>query len=380
MSDKKNILIISGEPSGDMRAGELLKELKALLPNAAFWGVGGEHMEQEGTELIEHIRRLSMVGVWEVIKKLPRIREQYNTVIKNIRERKPDLAILVDYPGFNLRIAEALHRMNIPVIYYVIPQVWAWGRGRLKLLKQYVDMALVLFKFEEEFLSQAGIDCEFVGHPLVDASGALREGAVKTSGGEKFTIALLPGSRKSEILNMLPVMLDTAERIHKDRKDIRFVIAENSHLERALYDSALAGHEELALSRFTDDTFACLEKCDFAIVTSGTATLETAIMEKPMVITYRAAILTFILFRIFARIPFIGLVNIIAGKEVAPELLQGDATAEKLSEKVMDIIKDEARMNRMKDELRKVKHSLGEKGASRRAAEAVNRFVQTRGL
>ena len=375
----RNILIITGEPSGDLRAGELLKELKDLLPNTSFWGIGGDHMSRQSVELIEHIRRLSLVGVWEVIKNLSRIRKHYKNVIRNIQKRKPDLAILIDYPGFNLRVAGFLHAENIPVIYYVIPQVWAWGTHRTKALKRFVDKALCLFKFEEEFLKRAGIDCEFTGHPLLDKIPSAAPLGPHAGRG-LFTIALLPGSRKSEILSMFPVMLRAAEKIHARRKDVRFIVAENSNIDRALYDPALAAHSDLEISRFTDDTLTCLDRCDFAIVTSGTATLETAIMEKPMVIVYRTAPLTYLIYRLFIRIPFLGLANIIAGEEVAPELLQGDCTAEKLCRKVLEITGDDSLMRSMKDKLRKVKHSLGEKGASRRAAEAISRFIKEKGL
>ncbi|RKY42371.1 MAG: lipid-A-disaccharide synthase [Candidatus Makaraimicrobium thalassicum] len=367
----RNILIITGEPSGDMRAGELLKELKKLLPEASFWGIGGDCMAGQGAELIEHVRKLSIVGVWEAVKDLSRIRRQYKNTAENIRKRRPGLAILVDYPGFNLSVARFLRRENIPVVYYILPQVWAWGRWRIRSLKSYTDRILVLFRFEKEFLEQAGVDCEFVGHPLLDTAPlpARREPR------EPFTIALLPGSRKSEILNMLPVLLDTAEKIHERQKDVHFIVAENSNIDKALYDPALAGHSGLSVSRVTDNTFAALDRCDLAVVTSGTATLETAIMGKPMVITYRAAILTYVLFRIFAKTPFLGLTNIIAGKEVAPELLQGNATPEKLSRKILEIMNDGPRMQRMRDELKEVAHALGEKGASRRAAEAITRFI-----
>ncbi len=374
---KKNILIIAGEPSGDMRGGEVLGELKKLLPDVSFWGIGGDRMEREGVELIEHVRKLSIVGVWEAVKKLSIIREQYRNVIDNVRKRKPTLAILVDYPGFNLKLARFLHRSNIPVVYYIVPQVWAWGSWRIRSLKNYVDKALVLFDFEQRLLKEHGIDCEFVGHPLVDkAPSPITPDHPSTSlGTGELTIALLPGSRESEILNMLPTMLDAAEKIRECREDARFIVAENSNVGRALYDSALARHGGLSISRLTDDTFACLDRCDFAIVTSGTATLETAIMEKPMVIVYRTSPLTYVLARAFKRTPFIGLANIIAGKEIAPELLQKDLTPEKLSGKTLEIINDDSRMRQATEELRKVKHSLGEKGASRRAAEAISRLV-----
>ncbi len=372
---EKNIFIIAGEPSGDMRAGELLSELKNVMPDASFWGIGGDKMERQGVDLIEHVRNFSMVGAWEVIKKLPRIRVQYRMVTKKILERKPDLAILIDYPGFNLKIADFLHRHGIPVIYYVVPQVWAWRKNRVKILRDKVDKALVLFKFEEDFLREHGVNCECTGHPLVDK--APEPTAVSGTGGP-FTVAILAGSREHEIRSMLPVMLESAEIIRRSRTDTRFMLAESSNIDPALYKSLQSGHEGLEVSRMLDDTFGCLDKCDLAMVTSGTATLETAMMEKPMLVAYRASSLTYILFRLFMNIPFLGLVNIISGKEIAPEYLQGNATPDKLSSKILEIMYDRGLFEGMKSDLRKVKRRLGEKGASKRAAEAVKRFMEKR--
>ncbi|MCP4680876.1 MAG: lipid-A-disaccharide synthase [Desulfobacterales bacterium] len=374
---EKNIFIIAGEPSGDMRGGELLRELKNILPDASFWGIGGDRMERQGVDLIEHVRNLSLVGAWEVIKKLPRIRAQYRMVTKKVLERKPDLAILIDYPGFNLKIAGFLHQHGIPVIYYVVPQVWAWRKNRVKILRDKVDKALVLFKFEEDFLKGHGVNCEFTGHPLVDK--APEPAAVSRTGGP-FSVALLAGSREHEIRSMLPVMLKSAEKIRRSRTDTRFMLAESSNIDPELYKSLLSGHEALDVSRMLDDTFGCLDKCDLAIVTSGTATLETAMMEKPMLVAYRASSLTYVLFRLFMDIPFLGLVNIISGKEIAPEYLQGEATPDKLSSKIMEIMDDTALFDGMKGELREVKRRLGEKGASKRAAEAVKRFIEERNI
>ncbi|MFQ5952344.1 MAG: lipid-A-disaccharide synthase [Candidatus Omnitrophota bacterium] len=372
-----NILIIAGEPSGDIRAGELIRELKKLLSGVSFWGIGAGRMEQEGVELIEHVSKLSIVGVWEAIKSLSKIREQYKNVTEEVLKRKPALAILVDYPGFNLKIASFLHKLDIPVVYYIIPQIWAWGGGRIKTIKKVVDKALVLFDFEEKLLKEAGIDCSFVGHPLLDAAPV---SITDRAGKEGTAIALLPGSRKTEILSMFPVMLDAAENINKEIKNAHFVVAENSNIEKELYDSAISGHDKLRISRVTDNTWSCLDRSDFAIVTSGTATLETAVMEKPMVISYRTSPLTAFLFRTFASAPYIGLVNIMAGREVAPELLQEDATPENLSRKVLEIISDKGLMIRIKEELKKVKARLGDKGAAKKAAQKISEFIKAKGL
>lgn len=371
-SRSKNILIIAGEPSGDVHAGKVLNELNQLLPDTHLWGVGGDKMESAGVELIAHIKDFSIVGVWEAIKSLPRIRRQFKTVTDAISERKPDMAILVDYPGFNLRIARHLKGLNIPVIYYIVPQFWAWGRGRIKLLKRFVSKALVLFKFEEELLLEHDIDCEFVGHPLMDDTPEIQ--SVSDEEKSSFNIALLPGSRKSEIENMFPVFLETAEKIHRSRKDVSFILARNSNIENSLYDSYLEKHKDLRISDITDTTFSVLERSDFALITSGTATLEAAAMETPMIIAYRAAFLTNLLYNVFSLTRFIGLPNIIAGKEIVPEMLQKNAVPDLLAHKTLEIINDVSKFHYIKEELLNVKNSLGPKGAGKRAAESIQSF------
>lgn len=372
---QKNILVVSGEPSGDIRAGELISQMKPLLPDAKFWGIGGDSLEAEGVELVEHIRNLSVVGAVEVVKKLPQIKRQYTDLIENIKTRKPDFAILIDYPGFNLKVAKYLHKKGIPVIYYIIPQVWAWGPGRIKKLKAYVDKAIVLFHFEEDLLRKHGIDCQFVGHPLIDDLEERKKAFSGASRAEQFTIALLPGSRKHEITHMLPTMLEAAERIKSDIGAVRFVVAENSNIDKALYNTYLAKHPDLNISSVEDNVAEALSGSDFAIVTSGTATLETAVMEKPMVIVYKASFVTYILYHLVAKIPFLGLANIIAGEEVVPELLQNNFTPDNLSKTVLDIIKNPSRMGKMVEKLSSIKHSLGERGAARRAAEEIYSFI-----
>ncbi|MFC1570159.1 lipid-A-disaccharide synthase [Candidatus Omnitrophota bacterium] len=375
-----NILIVSGEPSGDMRGAELMQQMKILLPDAKVWGIGGDLMEAQGADLVEHIRNLSMVGLMEIIRKLPRIHGQYKRLTENIRKRKPDIAILIDYPGFNLKVAKFLKGQGIPVVYYIIPQVWAWGKGRIELLKRFVDRALVLFDFEEKLLSDNGIDCQFVGHPLVDQADLNKTKKAKESSEKNFTIALLPGSRKHEIDHMFPVMLEAARKIKEELPLTKFVVAENSNIDKSLYDACIEAHPELDVSRIQDNTLEALDECDFAIVTSGTATLETAIKEKPMVIVYKAAFITYIIWHFVKLLPFLGLANIVAKEEVVPEVLQGNFTPENLSLKVLEMIKDPERMELTREKLRGIKHSLGEKGAAQRAAEEVYKFIEEKSL
>jgi lipid-A-disaccharide synthase len=372
----KNILIVAGEPSGDIRAGELLKELNKLLPDSNFWGIGGDLMASEGVELTEHIRNLSLVGVWEIVLNLKKIFSQYKQLTKNIIKRKPDMAILVDYPGFNLKIARFLHKQKIPVVYYVIPQVWVWGKNRVKTLKTSVDKSLVLFDFEKTFLEQHGASAEFTGHPLMDkAPETIKE---KTSG--NYTIALLPGSRKMEINNMLPEMLETTQKLKKDIPNLKVILSESSNIPKSLYEKALSKYPDMSIEHIENNTFETLGKSDFAIVTSGTATLETAITGTPMIVTYKGSALTALIFFTFVRFPHLGLVNIIAGKTIVPELLQWNATSEKMYKTITGIINNPTVLNEMKDNLKKVKNSLGEKGASKKAAQAILRFTEEKNI
>ena len=374
---KNNILMIAGEPSGDARAGEMLKALKPLLPGVSFWGVGGGAMEREGVELVEHIRNLSIMGIWEAVKNLGKIRAQFARIARETDERRPSLAILVDYPGFNLKVAHFLKKKNIPVIYYVVPQVWAWGEWRIKNLKADVSKCLTLFSFEEKFLKDRGVEAEFVGNPLLDSAPE-----AVAAPHERFTVALLPGSRKSEIKKMLPLMLRSAEIIKGSRPDVDFIMAESSNVPAEMYDAGFALHPSINVKRLKDDTYGALMLSDFAMVTSGTATLETAVMEKPMVVTYKVTLLTEALFKAVSKLRLVSLVNIIAGlKEIVPEfVMRHKVFPEKIAAETLRIINDPARMEKMRADLREVKKALGPKGASRRAAEAIARFIREKDL
>jgi len=369
-----NILIIAGEPSGDIRGAELLRELKPLLPSdTRFWGIGGDNMEREGFELIEHIREHSIVGVIEAIKSLPKIRRQFNNCKTEIKKRSPNAAILIDYPGFNLRLTSHLKKEKIPVVYYIIPQVWAWGKGRIRSLKRNTDKILVLFEFEKHFLAKHDISAEFTGHPLIDE---FTPGTPKPHTEDNLTIALLPGSRKSEILNLFPVMLEAGVAIKKrSEKRIKFILAVNPNIETNLYDHYISMHPGLDIQRIVDNTADVLAASDFAIVTSGTATLETSVSNVPFVIVYKTAALTAVLYYMFLNLPSVGLANIVAQKKVLPELLQWDVTAEKIAEEALHILDDPKHYEDIKLELSNIRKLLGEPGAAKRAAGIVAEFL-----
>jgi lipid-A-disaccharide synthase len=368
----KNILIIAGEPSGDVRGAELVKELKKTIPDARFRGFGGNNMERQGVKLIEHVRNLSFMGLVGVLKNLGKIRHHFLAVKKTVKENRPDLAILIDYPGFNLRIARFLYKMNVPVVYYIIPQVWIWHAGRVKQLKAFCKKILVLFKFEKIFLAERDTDSVFVGHPLLNSAPE-----IDNSPKEKTTVALLPGSRKNEIKNIFPHILDAASIINKKFPEVEFILARNSNVPEELYDEALSKHPVPHIRPVYNDTFTALNKSDYALVTSGTAALEAAIMEKPMVVTYKTAPLTYFIAMKIVRYPYISLVNIIPNREIVPECLQNNATGENMAEKIINWIENPDQAAKTKAAIIKVKQTLGEKGAARRAAQEIVNLLES---
>ena len=370
----KKILIIAGEPSGDLHASNLVRDLQALDPDLSFFGIGGALSRQAGVDIVFDITKLALVGVVEVLKHLNVVKQAHDAVVARIDAERPDLAILVDYPGFNLKIAQGLARRDIPVVYYISPQVWAWGRQRVGLIKKYVKKIIVFFKFEEELYKTYNIDAAFVGHPLLDVvrvtssrRDVLREHNIPDG---DTVIALLPGSREFEIKTFLPILVKAADEIAKRRPRTHFFISKHPDKPAAMYESALKGASfdyRLAEGRIHDIVGAS----DFAIVTSGTATLETAIVGTPLVIVYKVSLLTYILYKIVSDIKFLGIVNIVAGREIAPELLQYDMTPKKIADRAVAILSDPKTLSAMREALQGVKASLGAPGASSRAAQAI---------
>jgi len=375
---KKNVLIVAGEASGDIHAANLIANLKKLNREISFYGIGGARMLSEGVTIIERMEKLSIIGVSEIFQKLGHLRLAYRKIKCAAKETRPDIAILIDYPGFNLTLAKALKKMGIPIVYYITPQVWAWGKFRMRLIKKYVDKAIVILKFEEGILKNYGIDAEFVGHPLLDCKAPAGVPDKKSLGlnTEKLTIALLPGSRESEVKNMLPVMLKTGALIVK-QKNVQFILLKSSGVGEDIYTRILE-RPGVPIASIKDNTHGCLAISDFVFVSSGTATLESAIIGRPMLITYKTSFFTALLFKIFAKTRFIGLVNIIAQREVAPEILQYNATPERLARGILSIITSKEKLEEQTRLLLQVRNSLGTPGASFRAANIINKFLNTK--
>jgi len=370
---KKKVFLIAGEVSGDLHGSLLVKELKRLNANLEFYGLGGKSMEREGVRIFFDLPSIAALGLGDVLKQYFLFRKIfYATLNRVLHEIKPDLIVLIDYPGFNIRFAKKINK-QIPVVYYISPQVWAWGQRRIKTIARVVTRMLVLLPFEVEVYKGSGLDCRFVGHPLIDlVKPSKNAGAIKKEWGleDKKIIALLPGSRKHEVRRILPVMLDAAAILKNKFPSYSFLLTETPTLPKALYDEILSRHP-LELLRIKNQSYDVLAVAEFALVASGTATLETAISLKPFVIIYKTAASTYFLGRRLIRIPYIGLVNVLAGEKIVPEFIQQDATGGKIAGEVAHLLTDHEARSSMIQDLKKVRDSLGESGASKRAAEQI---------
>ncbi len=430
------VLLSAGEASGEMYGAELIGALRELcegaFPTSAksgqiwgtgaleFFGLGGERMRAAGCELVVDAREVAVVGLFEVLSHLPRIYGEFHRLLAEVDRRRPDVAVLIDFPDWNLRLAKQLHRRGIPVVYYVSPQLWAWRKWRVKLLQRYVSQMLVIFPFECDFYARHGVKVEFVGHPLseLDAPQVSREDFARHWGldPERQWIALLPGSRRKEVRMNLPAMLAAAARLGPE---FEFVMPVASTLERSWVEEQVsklsrnAGMSEAGARRrsegslqsqdqlphpegispiesfspvnlrLTDDARASLLHARVAVVASGTATVEAALIGTPFVMVYRLGQLTWTLGRKLVKLPHYGMVNLIAGREVVPELIQGRFTPEAVECHVRVMLEDGPARQRTLDALAEVRERLrgtpaaGSEKPAQRAARAVLRIAET---
>ena len=359
-------------------AGNLVWAINKLNPQIKFSGVGGLHLAKTGAEILYNINGLSVMGFFDVLKKLPRFLKLKKIILEKIKTHKPDCLLLVDFSGFNLRLAHTIHK-NIPTIYYVSPQVWASREGRINCIKESISKMVVLFKFEEEFYKQRGIQATCVGHPLIDlVKPTLQKQEFMRNfkiAPVKKIIALLPGSRKQEIKIMLPLMLKAAVLINKTIPQTQFIVAKAPNLNTQIY---LDEYRKFNLNLNIIDglTYDCLNNADASIVCSGTATLEAAIIQKPFVIVYKTNIFNYLLYRPQVTIPHIGMVNIVAGKRIVPEFIQFDARPKTIAKSIIELLQNPLPANRMSQDLKIVTDSLGEPGAAARAAKLILNFLE----
>jgi len=368
------IMIVSGEPSGDLHAAELVNNMKKLNPGLQFYGIGGELSRAAGVETLYDIKDLSVVGAIEVVRHAGPIRKAFTTILEKADKERPALAILVDYPGFNLRLAKALKKRSIPVAYYISPQVWAWGANRISLIKEYVRRIFVLFKFEEELYKRHGVDAEFIGNPLMDTvrptlakSDILRKYGLSE---EKRTVCLLTGSRTGEMRSLLGPMLGAAKIIEKKLGDVQFIVSKFKDLPGEFFEKEIR-RAGLGAVVIEGDTYNALFASDFAIVASGTATLETALIGTPFIITYKTNPVTWMIAKRIVQVKYVGIVNIVAGRQIVPEVLQYEATPENLAAASLEILGNPERLQRMKADFTQLHTLLGPPGASSRAAASI---------
>jgi lipid-A-disaccharide synthase len=372
------ILIVAGEASADLHASRALEELVRLRPGVHAFGVGGPRLRAAGLEALAPAEDISVMGLAEVLPRIPRILGILRMLARAAEARRPRAALLVDLPDFNLRLAAKLKKLGIPVIYYVSPTIWAWRQGRARKIAKVVDRMLCILPFEERFYDGTGVSARFVGHPLADrpAPGSperYREELGLPPG--RTTVALVPGSRPSELKRIFPAMLEAAERIRAVRPDAQFVVPVAPTLAREQLAPYLAAHHTVEVSLVDGRTDEVVGASDAALVKSGTSTLETALMLRPMVVVYKLSWLSYLVGRLLVRIAHFALVNILAGRGLVPELLQGEASPERMAAEVERLLGDRVAREAQLDGLREVRASLGEPGAARRVAEEVARAM-----
>lgn len=369
--------IIAGEASGDLHASNLMKELKVLDKAADFRSWGGDLMEKQGAHLVKHYRDLAFMGFTEVVMNLRTILKNIELCKKDILGYQPDVVILVDYPGFNLRIAEFAKARNFRVFYYISPQVWAWKQSRVFKIKEVVDKMFVILPFEKEFYQKFDYQVDFVGHPLLDAVATYPEQSKETEVGmNKPVIALLPGSRKQEINTMLPLML----KMPKHFPAYQFVIAGAPSQNEAIYldhihEVAQFLPEVKHVKIVYNQTYQLLQKSEAALVTSGTATLETALFKVPEVVCYKGGAISFAIAKKLVKVKFISLVNLIMDREIVKELIQNELNEVNLKEELNKLLTPSSRMTMLSD-YEELKARLGGSGASRKTAELMISYLK----
>ncbi len=373
-----SILIVAGENSGEKYGADLVHQFKKLHPSLSFFGIGGKHMEREGVNLLFPVEELAVVGVFEIISHLPRIKKIFNKIKREIKHQKPTAAVLIDSPDFNLRLAKKLKKLSIPILYYISPTVWAWRKGRLKTIKKTVDKMMLIFPFEEKIYEDYGIPAVYVGHPLKDrVKASLTKGEFLEKHGlsaQKKLISLLPGSRRSELKYHMPVLAEAMERI-KSEWDTQFVLLLAESLEKnfllSLIPPSLKG-----LKVLDEDHYEAIASSELVLSACGTANLEAALLETPLVSFYRISPLTYFFGHRLATIKNFSIVNILAGERIIPELIQRDFTPQNILEETKKIFDSEDIRSEMIARFRRIKKILGEKTAPKNAAQELEKLIK----
>jgi len=366
----KSVLVIAGEISGDMHAAKVVRAVRAKNPGVQFFGIGGDELRAAGVEILYDVKDMAVLGLYEVLKRYFFFRRVFDDMVRVAAERKPDAVLLIDYPGFNLRFAEAMHARGIKVFYYVCPQVWAWHRSRIPKMAKIIDRLMVIFPFEVDVFKGTGLKVDFVGHPLVEeTAGALAEPLRPLPWQGEPRVALLPGSRQQEIERILPPMLDAARLLQEKHPQASFIVAAASEDIAALISDHKSQISNLEI--VTGATRQILRQAKAAMVASGTATVETALMGCPMIVAYKTAAPTYFFGKMLVKVPHLGMVNLIAGREICPEFIQGAATGAALANAMEPLLGETDARKKMVAELADVKRKLGSGGAAENVATII---------
>ncbi len=378
MNNAKKILITAGEASGDLHGSSLVRELKRINPRLEIFGLGGDKMKKEGVELIFHVDRLAIMGFFEVLKNLNFVRGAMKTMMSVAEKRNPDLAILIDYPGFNLRFAKKLKKSGIPVVYYISPQVWAWGGNRVRKMKGWIDKMVVILPFEKDIYQRFNIDCQFVGHPLLEVTKPIlshedfqRKFDIRKN---DTVVGLLPGSRWQEVERILPIMVQSCTLLTNRIKNLKVLSGLAPTIKRQDLENLLA-QTEFKTKIVENLTYDLMKHSHLLLIASGSATLECAILGTPFLVLYKTSLWNYLIARSLVSIPNIALANVVAGKRVVPEFVQRQAIPSRIAEEMYEILTEKERYRNIQNELKKVKEKLGEEGASKKAAEIVAQML-----
>ena len=370
---KKSLLVVAGEASGDMHAAAVLAELKKRNPDIHCWGIGGDKLLEQGMRLIYHAKKMDVLGFVEVIKRYPFFKKVFNELLTKVDREKPDAALLIDYPGFNLRLAKELKQRGIKVLYYICPQVWAWKKDRIPLMAETIDRLMVIFPFEVDVFKDVDLTVDFVGHPMLKE---LREARTAKSQdlpwGEGKKIALLPGSREQEIRHILPGLLRTALQMEQSRLDVNFLIAVPAQREAMVKRMVQRGKiAPLHCSVVSNCSREVLRQADAALVASGTATLEAALLGCPTVLVYKTNPITYALAKHFIQIKWLGIVNIIAEREIMPERIQHSMRPGELAVTVDPLMEDTPQRDTMIADFETIDGKLGDGDPAARVAQII---------
>jgi lipid-A-disaccharide synthase len=364
------LAVVAGEASGDLHASEVIHELKKLEPSLETFGIGGDLLAAEGMKLLHHASEMGIVGLFNVLRHLPMFRRVFNELIETIEREKPDAVFLIDYPDFNLRVAKKCKELGLRVVYYISPQLWAWRKGRVRHIAKYVDRMIVIFPFEEEFYKRHNVPVTYVGHPLVEQLADVRK---PPRNPDVLRIALLPGSRRMEVQSLLPSMLD-AVAILRNERNVDAYIIQAPTIERSELESIVRA-SGVDVPILPNDRGEGVAAADVSLSSSGTATLESAVIGTPVVVMYRLSPATYMLAKRLVRLPYFSLVNIVAGKSVVPELIQSDVHGARIADEVRKLVAP-GRYEETCAELARVRSKLGTPGAAKRAAEEISTMVR----